>query len=61
MKAWLTRDSSGKSFFANADIENKELTAYEIAKKRVSGWVSSLQLFIAVCAIQLARISHQVS
>jgi hypothetical protein len=35
------RDPSGKSFFANADIENKELTAYEIAKKRVSGWVSS--------------------
>jgi hypothetical protein len=32
-----TRGSSGKPFFINAYIENKELTAYEIAKKRVSG------------------------
>jgi hypothetical protein len=35
--AATTRDSSGKPFFANADIENKELPACEIAKRRLSG------------------------
>ncbi len=33
----LTRDPSGKPFFANIDIENKGLLVREIEKKRVSG------------------------
>ena len=36
----LPRDSSGKPFLANADIENKGLPACKIAKKRLSGFVS---------------------